>query len=127
MEKDRKKLTQKEGTYTREKTIEKTPETKILGPAIEGMGLYPEIDHNLKVRSPKHNVYCLGDNTGIFRGIIPCMISGIYLARSFHYNLTKKITFVTGNENKIRETERIIGPLTISRMDLPEFWTLAWL
>lgn len=104
----------------------KCAESKILGPSIEGMGMYPDIDHNLKVKndpnsSVVHNVYCLGDNTGIFRGIVPCMISGFYLARSFHYPLTKDITFVTGNENKIRETERIIGPLTISRMDLPEF------
>ena len=53
-----------------------TSESKILGPSIEGMGVYPDIDHNLKVRSALHNVYCLGDNTGIFRGIVPCMISG---------------------------------------------------
>jgi len=93
-----------------------------LQPEIQ-MGMYPDIDHNLKVKTPveNHNVYCLGDNTGIFRGIIPCMISGYYMARMFHYPLTKDITFVTGNANKIRETERIIGPLTIKHMDLPEF------
>lgn len=54
----------------------KTSETTVLGPCIEGMGMYPDIDHNLKVKSADHNIYCLGDNTGIFRGIVPCMMSG---------------------------------------------------
>jgi inosine triphosphate pyrophosphatase len=95
-------------------------ESKILGPSIEGVGEYPDIDHNLNVRGHP-NIYCIGDNSGIFRGIIPCMISGHYLANSLNHPLTRTITFVTGNENKIRETEKIIGPLTVRNIDLPEF------
>jgi inosine triphosphate pyrophosphatase len=95
-------------------------ESCIRGPSIEGMGEYPDIDHNLRVKDDKlHNVYCIGDNTGIFRGIIPCMLSGYYLARYFHYR-TRDIVFVTGNKNKVRETENIIGPLEVRDMDLPE-------
>jgi inosine triphosphate pyrophosphatase len=81
--------------------------------------MYPEVEHNLNVKSTR-GIYCLGDNTGIFRGIIPCMLSGHYLANSLNIS-TKGITFVTGNENKVRETEKIMGPLTIRNINLPEF------
>jgi inosine triphosphate pyrophosphatase len=100
-------------------------ESKILGPSIEGVGVYPDITHNLCVRGGEDEalsrIYCLGDNTGIFRGIIPCMISGHYLANSWNHPLTRNITFVTGNENKVKETEKIIGPLTVCDIDLPEY------
>ena len=62
--------------------INKNPElernTKVIGPTIEGVGYYPDIDENLKVVN--ENIYCIGDNSGIFRGIIPSMLSGYWLA-----------------------------------------------
>ena len=96
-----------------------TDGSRILGPSIEGVGMYPAVEHNLNIAGVP-GVYCLGDNTGVFRGIIPCMISGHYLANSLNIS-TRHITFVTGNANKVRETEKIMGPLTILNIDLPEF------
>lgn len=65
-----------------ESLINKNPDlkhnTKVVGPTIEGVGYYPDIDENLKVID--ENIYCIGDNSGIFRGIIPSMLSGYWLA-----------------------------------------------
>lgn len=57
------------------------PDTTLIGPSIEGVGNYPDIDNNLKTTSGE-NIYCIGDCTGIFRGIVPSMLSGYYLANS---------------------------------------------
>ena len=54
---------------------------KIIGPTIEGVGFYPEIKDNLSMVE-NENMYVVGDSTGIFRGIIPSMLSGIYVALS---------------------------------------------
>ena len=48
------------------------------GPTIEGVGLYPIINENLKI--PNEDIYVVGDCTGIFRGIIASMLSGIFVA-----------------------------------------------
>ena len=65
--------------------VEKYPDLnsdiKLLGPTIEGVGYYPDIDSNLKVRN--ENIYCIGDNSGIFRGIIASMLSGYWLSNHF--------------------------------------------
>lgn len=59
-------------------------ECDIVGPTIEGVGYYPDIDHTtLKVRD--ENIYCIGDCSGIFRGIVPGMLSGYWL--SLHKNI----------------------------------------
>lgn len=47
------------------------------GPTIEGVGNYPVLDENLKV--PDENIWVIGDSTGIFRGIIASMLSGIFV------------------------------------------------
>jgi uncharacterized FAD-dependent dehydrogenase len=52
--------------------------TNIIGPCVEGIGWYPDIDKNFKV--PGENLYFIGDNSGIYRGIVPCMLSGYYLS-----------------------------------------------
>jgi len=51
---------------------------KVIGPSIEGVGKYPEIDEELQMH--EENIFVIGDCSGIFRGIIPSMISGIYIA-----------------------------------------------
>ena len=51
-------------------------ETACLFPAIEGTGLYPTLDDNLKVYG--ENIWCAGDLAGSFRGITPAMLSGYY-------------------------------------------------
>lgn len=50
---------------------------KVIGPSIEGVGCYPTIDSSLKVDNEE--IYAIGDCSGIFRGIIPSMISGNYV------------------------------------------------
>ena len=96
----------------------RSADTRVFGPAIEGVGLYPDIDHNLRVRHMA-NMYCIGDCTGTFRGIVPCMVSGYYLAHSLALG-QRNLTFVTGNASKAVETEQILGPLRIAALDLPE-------
>ncbi len=56
----------------------KPEELKIIGPSIEGVGEYPKINENLQVEG--ENIFVIGDSSGIFRGIIPSMISGFYIA-----------------------------------------------
>ena len=54
-------------------------EIKVIGPTIEGVGNYPQINNDLSIVN-NENIFVVGDATGIFRGIIPSMISGIYVA-----------------------------------------------
>ena len=48
-------------------------------PAVEGVGIYPRIDNTLKIES--QNIWIAGDLTGIFRGIIPSLLSGLYIGK----------------------------------------------
>jgi len=50
---------------------------KVIGPSIEGVGEYPKIDEHLKVE--RENIFVVGDCSGIFRGIIPSMLSGHFI------------------------------------------------
>jgi len=59
-------------------------DTKLQGPTIEGVGYYPDIDSNLKIKG--ENIYCGGDNSGIFRGIIASMLSGYWLSTHIKIN-----------------------------------------
>lgn len=54
--------------------------TVCLFPAIEGVGYYPDIDCDLRVRG--HCVWCAGDVVGKFRGLIPSLVSGYYAGLS---------------------------------------------
>ncbi|ATZ80365.1 putative FAD-dependent dehydrogenase [Bodo saltans virus] len=52
------------------------------GPTIEGVGYYPQLEpKSLKIVD--NDIWTLGDTTGIFRGLVPAMISGYYLADIF--------------------------------------------
>lgn len=42
-------------------------------PAIEGVGYYPDVDRSLRV-SPA--IWAAGDATGMFRGLVPALVSG---------------------------------------------------
>lgn len=61
-------------------------EKRFVGPTVEGVGYYPNIDPStLKVGDEE--IYCIGDCSGIFRGIIPSMLSGYYLAQVFNASI----------------------------------------
>ncbi|CAF2599801.1 unnamed protein product [Rotaria sp. Silwood2] len=47
------------------------------GPTVEAIGSYPLLDQHLKV--PGENIWYAGDATGVFRGIIPSMLSGLFV------------------------------------------------
>lgn len=53
-------------------------ELKIIGPTIEGIGYYPDINNFLQVNG-NENMWVVGDASGIFRGIIASMQSGLYV------------------------------------------------
>lgn len=58
-------------------------DVEIVGPTLEGIGYYPNIDEKtLKIKD--NDIYCIGDATGIFRGIIASMLSGYALAETFN-------------------------------------------
>ncbi len=66
---------------------------RIIGPTIEGVGKYPNIDKDFQlVGSPE--IYVIGDCSGLYRGIIPSMLSGYLLA--------------TRQNQKHLETQRIV-------------------
>ncbi|PHM72691.1 FAD-dependent monooxygenase [Xenorhabdus kozodoii] len=56
------------------------PETRLIGPTLEGIGWYPEI--NGELRMPDLPVWVAGDACGLFRGIVAAFISGHYVASS---------------------------------------------
>ena len=58
-------------------------DTAVLFPAIEGVGAYPDTNNNLQI--PGEKIWVVGDLSGSFRGIIPAMLSGAYVA---HYLLS---------------------------------------
>lgn len=60
-------------------------EGKLIGPCIEGVGMYPDTDDDLRViasdeRSSKSRCFVAGDANGKFRGIVAALISGRYVA-----------------------------------------------
>ncbi|WP_074018882.1 FAD-dependent monooxygenase [Xenorhabdus thuongxuanensis] len=56
------------------------PETRLIGPTLEGIGWYPEV--NGELRMPDSPVWVAGDACGLFRGIVAAFISGHYAASS---------------------------------------------
>lgn len=52
--------------------------TELIGPTLEGVGWYPQVDGDLK--SPDSPLWIAGDACGLFRGIVAAMISGYYAA-----------------------------------------------
>lgn len=53
----------------------------MVGPTIEGVGFYPEINGKLQI-SENETIYAVGDCGGAFRGIVSAMISGAYAAEN---------------------------------------------
>lgn len=53
-------------------------ETRLIGPALEGIGWYPEVDGTLRL--PNRPAWVVGDACGLFRGIVAAFISGHYAA-----------------------------------------------
>lgn len=54
-------------------------EVHILGPTIEGVGEYPEINNDSSIQNLP-NAYAIGDCSGTYRGIVASMLSGYLLA-----------------------------------------------
>jgi len=52
--------------------------TTLVGPTLEGIGCYPDTDHDLKIAGVP--AWVVGDSCGKFRGITASMISGHYAA-----------------------------------------------
>jgi hypothetical protein len=50
---------------------------KVIGPTLEGIGWYPELDSQLKIHHLP--IWVCGDSTGSFRGIVAALISGHYV------------------------------------------------
>jgi len=51
----------------------------IHGPCYEGVGQYPWLSSNLE--SKFNGLFVAGDSTGLFRGLLPALISGYYVAK----------------------------------------------
>lgn len=58
--------------------FEELEEFKVCGPTIEGVGYYPITNDDLQIKGQK--IWVGGDCTGKFRGIVPSMLSGIFIA-----------------------------------------------
>lgn len=54
-------------------------DAEVYGPCIEGVGFYPNLTGELALKN-SNNFYIAGDSTGIFRGLLPALISGYYVA-----------------------------------------------
>ena len=55
-----------------------TTTATLVGPSIEGVGLYPQVDDRLRVGPP--GVWAAGDCAGVFRGLVAALVSGVYVA-----------------------------------------------
>lgn len=55
-------------------------ETRLIGPTLEGVGWYPAVDGDLRLRDAP--AWVAGDACGLFRGIVAAFISGHYAAAS---------------------------------------------
>lgn len=56
-----------------------SPDTVCLFPAIEGAGVFPVTDGELRARD---GIWCCGDVVGRFRGLVPALVSGQYVGRA---------------------------------------------
>lgn len=56
------------------------PDTYLIGPTLEGVGWYPAVTGNLKIKD--RPIWVAGDACGLFRGIIAALISGHYAANA---------------------------------------------
>lgn len=56
------------------------PDTRLIGPTLEGIGWYPTVDGDLKLSDAP--LWVAGDACGLFRGIVSAFISGHYAANA---------------------------------------------
>lgn len=68
------------------KIEESMNEISVIGPTFEGVGDYPLLNEDLAIEGEE--IYVIGDASGLFRGIIPSMMSGLYIGLKL---LNKKI------------------------------------
>lgn len=90
----------------------------IYGPCIEGTGDYPAIDENMmaipstgKEMHNSTNILCIGDTSGIYRGIIPSMLGGAIAAHSVFGPrfFGHKMALVTSSMHKAIEIRTVTG------------------
>lgn len=53
------------------------------GPAIEGVGLYPSLDSRTLQHTQLPHLRVIGDASGLFRGTVPSLLSGLCVASQF--------------------------------------------
>jgi non-canonical purine NTP pyrophosphatase (RdgB/HAM1 family) len=93
-------------------------ELTLYGPCLEGVGEYPEVDAHLRVRGAP-DLYAIGDASGTFRGLVPSLLSGLYLARELRFRATAPL-LLTSNANKVREISAALGAMrSIELRDAP--------
>ena len=63
---------------------------KIYGPTIEGVGLYPKVNDSLQIIND-NSFFLAGDSVGVFRGLLPAIVSGYYAASILTDKIEKKI------------------------------------
>ncbi|KAL6079636.1 putative FAD-dependent dehydrogenase-like protein [Balamuthia mandrillaris] len=64
-----------------------TESSQVIGPTMEGVGFYPELEEGGGLRS----LWIVGDSSGVFRGIVAAMVSGYYVAQEVLETLSKKM------------------------------------
>ena len=61
--------------------------TRLIGPTLEGVGWYPEVDDSLRLVD--RPTWVVGDACGLFRGIVAAFVSGHYAASAVAEALTQ--------------------------------------
>lgn len=105
-------------------------ELQLFGPCLEGVGSYPNVVDNLRIAGVP-NAYAIGDTSGIFRGLVPSLLSGYLLAHLIDYYERDAPLFVTGNAEKASEIRASMGLIPTvslsrrrSRLSLPKSYFL---
>lgn len=88
---------------------------ELFGPCLEGVGTYPNTDHLLQVKGID-NMYAIGDTSGTFRGLIPSLLSGYYLAHELD-QFERAPLLLTSNSDKILEIGTVLGLLPSRSLD----------
>ena len=66
--------------------LQNDPDAQLIGPTLEGIGWYPDVDGDLRLLDAP--AWVAGDACGLFRGIVASMISGHYAASAIVSDLT---------------------------------------
>ena len=71
-------------------------ELQFFGPCLEGVGSYPNIVEDFRIHG-LINAYAIGDTSGIFRGLVPSLLSGYLLSHLIDDCERDASLFFTGN------------------------------